>query len=98
MRPQPGRTDGHHLIKSGYALLNRRHHAIEADRCHAGGATRRGGDNNLKNAIGDNYPSNPVTTTADSSVHDSRSRLPLVTSTAESHSNGTGWHGMERLR
>src|SRR6266702_5182413 len=54
-------------------------------------ATRRAetGDNNLENSTGDNYPSNPVTPTADSSVRESRSRPPLVTSTTESHTKLT---------
>jgi hypothetical protein len=39
MRPQPDRAVDHPLIKRSYALLDRRHHAIETDRCPAGRTT-----------------------------------------------------------
>jgi hypothetical protein len=39
MRPQPSRTVDHHLIKRGYTLSSRRHHAIETDHCHTGAPT-----------------------------------------------------------
>jgi hypothetical protein len=51
MRPQPNRTVGHHVVKRSYASPSRGHHAIEANRCHPGDATRRDGDNNLETRL-----------------------------------------------